>query len=189
MAFSQWLRYNQTSFPFPRFLRIRESIGAPAIVALSDLYTMAEERQLRLDLKELSIAKRPRVVSFLAFEIRVLDAKRQHKRPQSQRKRRLLMLVVSSYVTLGSFSWDQDNDKIKIYISIEGADQEKVDAVFKPVSVDLKLHDINGQNYQFSIPKLNKEISPDQCKLVVKPTKVIVTLVKTSRGNWLDLHF
>ncbi|KAG6489020.1 hypothetical protein ZIOFF_050278 [Zingiber officinale] len=161
---------------------------------------MAEERQLRLDLKELSIAKRPRVVSFLAFEIRVLDAKtrywrgfllrqRQHKRPQSQRKRRLLMLVVSSYATLGSFSWDQDNDKIKIYISTEDADQEKVDAVFKPVSVDLKLYDINGKNYQFSIPKLNKEISPDQCELVVKPTKVIATLVKASKGNWLDLHF
>ncbi|XP_042414616.1 calcyclin-binding protein-like [Zingiber officinale] len=99
------------------------------------------------------------------------------------------MLVVSSYATLGSFSWDQDNDKIKIYISTEDADQEKVDAVFKPVSVDLKLYDINGKNYQFSIPKLNKEISPDQCELVVKPTKVIATLVKASKGNWLDLHF
>lgn len=77
----------------------------------------------------------------------------------------------------------------QIYISIEGADQEKVDAVFKPMSVDLKFHDINGKNYQFSIPKLNKEILPDKCKLVIKPTKVIVTLVKASKGNWLDLHF
>lgn len=77
----------------------------------------------------------------------------------------------------------------QIYISIEGADQEKVDAVFKPMSVDLKLNDINGKNYQFSIPKLNKEISPDKCMLVVKPTKVIVTFVKAYKGNWLDLHF
>lgn len=40
---------------------------------------MAEEQQLRLDLEEMrhlqSIAKRPRVISFLASEIRDLDAK------------------------------------------------------------------------------------------------------------------
>ncbi|XP_065044668.1 uncharacterized protein LOC135676898 [Musa acuminata AAA Group] len=163
---------------------------------------MAEEQQLRLDLDELrhleSIAKRPRVLSLLSSEIRDLDAKLSRVTAVTAAARQAAVAaekvpvnvdaVNRSYVTLGSFSWDQDNDKIKIYISIEDAEQEKVDTVFKPMSVDIKFHDIHGKNYRFSIPKLNKEILPEKCKLVVKPNKVIVTLVKASKGNWLDLH-
>ncbi|THU51116.1 hypothetical protein C4D60_Mb06t27640 [Musa balbisiana] len=163
---------------------------------------MAEEQQLRLDLDELrhleSIAKRPRVLSLLSSEIRDLDAKLSRVTDVTAAARQAAIAaekvpvnvdaVNRSYVTLGSFSWDQDNDKIKIYISIEDAEQEKVDTVFKPMSVDIKFHDIHGKNYRFAIPKLNKEILPEKCKLVVKPNKVIVTLVKGSKGNWLDLH-
>ncbi|URE11324.1 Siah interacting protein, N terminal [Musa troglodytarum] len=163
---------------------------------------MAEEQQLRLDLDDLrhleSIAKRPRVLSLLSSEIRDLDAKLSRVTAATAAARQAVVAaekatvnvdaVNRSYVTLGSFSWDQDNEKIKIYISIEDAEQEKVDTVFKPMSVDVKFHDIHGKNYRFAIPKLNKEILPEKCKLVVKPNKVIVTLVKASKGNWLDLH-
>lgn len=61
--------------------------------------------------------------------------------------------------------------------------------MFKTMSVDIKFHDIQGKNYRCAIPKLNKEIVPEKCKVVVKPTKVIITLAKASKGNWLDLHF
>jgi len=64
-----------------------------------------------------------------------------------------------------------------------------VETIFKPMSVDIKFHDVNGKNYRCAIPKLNKEIIPEKCKVVVKPTKVVVTLCKASKGNWLDLHF
>lgn len=64
-----------------------------------------------------------------------------------------------------------------------------METVFKPMLVDIKFHDVQGKNYRFSIQKLNKEIVPEKCKVVVKPTKVIVTLSKASKGNWLDLHF
>lgn len=56
------------------------------------------------------------------------------------------------------------------------------------MSVDIKFHDVQGKNYRLAIPKLNKEIVPQKCKVLVKPTKVIVTLFKASKGNWLDLH-
>jgi calcyclin binding protein len=78
---------------------------------------------------------------------------------------------------------------VQIYIPLEGVEQEKVEATFKPTSVDVKFHDVKGKNYRCAIPKLNKETVPDKCKVVVKPTKVIVTLFKASKGNWLDLHF
>ena len=64
-----------------------------------------------------------------------------------------------------------------------------METTFKPTSVDVKFHDVKGKNYRCAIPKLNKEIVPEKCKVVVKPTKVIVTLFKASKGNWLDLHF
>jgi calcyclin binding protein len=78
---------------------------------------------------------------------------------------------------------------VQIYIPLEGVEQGKVEATFKPTSVDVKFHDVKGKNYRCAIPKLNKETVPDKCKVVVKPTKVIVTLFKASKGNWLDLHF
>lgn len=77
----------------------------------------------------------------------------------------------------------------QIYISLEGVDQEKVEKDFKQLSFDVKFHDVNGKNYRFTIPKLNKEIVPEKCKILVKPARVIVTLVKASKGNWLDLQF
>ncbi|KAJ0986014.1 hypothetical protein J5N97_004370 [Dioscorea zingiberensis] len=162
---------------------------------------MAEEqqRELGLDLEELrhleAIAKRPRVLNLLSSEIRSIDSKlskasaapiavARDKAPISAATAGLL-----NYVTLSSFSWDQDNEKIKIYIFLEGVEQEKVETIFKPMSVDIKFHDVNGKNYRCAIPKLNKEIVPEKSKLLVKPTKVIVTLFKASKGNWLDLHF
>lgn len=77
----------------------------------------------------------------------------------------------------------------QIYIPLEGVDREKVESDFKPRSVDIKIHDVQGKNYRCAVPKLNKEIVPDKCKLLVKPKRVVVTLAKASKGNWLDLHF
>ncbi|KAJ9565663.1 hypothetical protein OSB04_001629 [Centaurea solstitialis] len=167
---------------------------------------------LSLDLEELrhlqSIAKRPHVVSLISSEIRNLEEKQSNDAasvapiptptptpiptPTPASVTTNLKAVsdpVLKYTTLGSFSWDQDTDKVKIYIFLEGVDQEKVQTEFNPKSVDVKFHDVQGKNYRCAIPKLNKEIVPEKCKVLVKPTKVIITLVKASKGNWLDLHF
>lgn len=77
----------------------------------------------------------------------------------------------------------------QIYVSLEGVEQEKMDTLFKPTSIDVKFHEVQGKNYRCAIPKLNKEIVPEKCKVVVKPTRVIITLFKASKGNWLDLKF
>ncbi|XP_026399629.1 calcyclin-binding protein-like isoform X1 [Papaver somniferum] len=100
-----------------------------------------------------------------------------------------LSIPALNYATLSSFSWDQDDEKVKIYVSLEGVDQEKVETIFKKMSVDLKFHDVQGKHYRCAIPKLNKEIVPEKSKVLVKPKRVVVTLYKASKGNWLDLHF
>lgn len=63
-----------------------------------------------------------------------------------------------------------------------------METVFKEKSADIKFHDVQGKNYRCAIPNLNKEIVPEKSKVVVKPNKVIITLFKASKGNWLDLH-
>ncbi|XP_031473315.1 uncharacterized protein LOC116245864 [Nymphaea colorata] len=151
------------------------------------------------DLEELrhlqSIAKRPRVLSLISGEIAGLENKilkaatpvpiARTPNPAASNGK----APTVNYITLGSFSWDQDTDKLKLYVSLEGVHQEKVDAVFKEMSVDVKFHDVQGKNYRCAIPKLNKEIVPEKSKVTVKPNKVIITLHKASKGNWMDLHF
>uniref|UniRef100_A0ACD5W1F2 Uncharacterized protein n=1 Tax=Avena sativa TaxID=4498 RepID=A0ACD5W1F2_AVESA len=151
--------------------------------------------ELRLDLEELrrleGLATRPRVLSLLANEIRSVDAKlapRIAPVPAPQAVAAAAPAAVS-YVTLGSFSWDQDNEKIRVYVFLENVDQEKVETIFKPMSVDIKFHDVKGKNYRCAIPKLNKKIVPEKCKVVVKPTKIVITLWKDSTGTWFDLHY
>ncbi|PWA55880.1 SGS domain-containing protein [Artemisia annua] len=158
---------------------------------------------LSIDLEELrylqTIAKRPRVLSFISSEISNLEKQLKDAAPVAptptptptpvSTNQKVAAEPALKYTTLGSFSWDQDNDKVKIYVFLEGVDQEKVQAEFNAKSVDIKFHDVQGKNYRCAIPNLNKEIVPEKCKVLVKPTRVVITLVKASKGNWLDLHF
>ncbi|XP_047946299.1 calcyclin-binding protein-like [Salvia hispanica] len=169
---------------------------------------MASCDDLALDIEELkqlqSIAKRPRVASLISSEILNLEkqlsnaASRKMPTPApavdtpapiSSAPKAVSSSSLLSYVPLSSFSWDQDNDQVKIYIPLEGVDREKVEADFKPMSVDIKLHDVQGKNYRCAVPKLCKEIAPEKCKFIVKPKRVVVVLAKAAKGNWLDLHF
>lgn len=160
-----------------------------------------------LDLEELrklhSIAKRPRILSLISSEIRSLEKLRASKEdgnaaappPTASQIPTPISTSVKApinpalnYVSVSSFSWDQDMDKVKIYVFLEGVEQEKIQTDFKPLSFDVKFHDVKGKNYRCAVPKLNKEIVPEKCKVVVKPTRVIITLFKASKGDWPDLY-
>ena len=77
---------------------------------------------------------------------------------------------------------------LQIYLSLEGASKEKVVTDFKPKSLELKVHDVNGKNYRFIVPKLCKTINPEASTIIVKPTRIILTLKKVDKGTWADLH-
>ncbi|KAG4146336.1 hypothetical protein ERO13_D05G150800v2 [Gossypium hirsutum] len=169
---------------------------------------MAEE--LALDLEELrqlhSSAKRPRILSLISSEIRSLekilqlqaskeDGNAAAPPPTASQIPTPISTSVKApinpalnYVSVSSFGWDQDMDKVKIYVFLEGVEQEKIQTDFKPLSFDVKFHDVKGKNYRCAVPKLNKEIVPEKCKVVVKPTRVIISLFKASKGDWPDLY-
>lgn len=153
---------------------------------------MAED--LALDLEELrqlrSIAKRPRIVSLINSEIHTLEKLSKEEGPVPfPTPAKVSSTPAVNYITVGSFSWDQDNEKVKIYISLEGVDQDKMETEFKQLSLDVKFHDVQGKSYRFTIPKLNQEIVPEKSKVLIKPTRVVITLFKASKGNWLDLDY
>ncbi|KAF2555497.1 hypothetical protein F2Q68_00014726 [Brassica cretica] len=160
---------------------------------------MAEE--VVLDLEELrqlqNIAKRPRVLNLISSEICNLEKVPnpffativEPAVPVPVSSSVKPVSPAANYVTLGTFSWDQDNEKVKVYISLEGVDEDKVEAEFKPMSLDVKIHDLQGKNYRCAIPKLHKEIVPEKCKVLVKPKRIVVTMFKSSRGNWMDIHY
>lgn len=77
---------------------------------------------------------------------------------------------------------------LQMYIPLEGVGEDNVDAEFKPMALDVKIHQVQGKNYRCAIPKLHGEIVPEKCKVLVKPKRIVITMVKSSRGNWLDIH-
>ncbi|KAE8656179.1 Detected protein of confused Function [Hibiscus syriacus] len=141
---------------------------------------MAED--LAPDLEELrhlqSIAKRPRILSLISSEIRSLEKLQTSKEDGNS-------------VALPTASQVPTPISTSVYVSLEGVEQEKIQTEFKPMSFDIKFHDVKGKNYRCAIPKLNKEIVPEKCKvlLLVKPTRVIIALFKASKGDWSDLYF
>ncbi|KAG0581570.1 hypothetical protein KC19_4G261900 [Ceratodon purpureus] len=153
-----------------------------------------------LELRQLlGEAKRPRIQALLSNEIAVLE------KQQSVDEEKLKAIAAEErlketapvekkpaprsdhYTSLSTFSWDEETEKVKIYISLEGATQEKVSVHYQADSINLKIHDVNGKNYQFSVPKLAKKIVPSASKVLVKPKRIILTLKKADFGTWYEL--
>lgn len=145
-----------------------------------------------LELKALlNQATRPHVQSLISSEIQTLE-KVAAISAQSQGKATLLHTSTAvpevRYATLSSFSWDQDIEKVKIYISLQGASKEKVEVDYKARSFVLKVHDVDGKNYRLGVPYLCKAIVPEKCSVIVKPTRITIILKKLDKGTWADLH-
>ncbi|KAJ7554953.1 hypothetical protein O6H91_05G017400 [Diphasiastrum complanatum] len=152
------------------------------------------------DLEELkhllAQSKRPRVQSLLSSEIEALEKAHSSaalvqvaKVAPLQSLQKGAVVPEVQYTSLSTFSWDQDNDKVKVYFPLDGALQEKVSFNFDRSSFVVKVHDVAGKNYRCGIPKLNKAIDPDKSSVTVKPKRIIVTLKKHDNGNWSDLHY
>lgn len=141
----------------------------------------------------LSQAKRQRVRSLLSDHIQSLE-KAQLASPLDQNLKAAPVRTAAAapevrYTTLSSFSWEQDSEKVKIYVSLEGASEENLTADFQLWAFDIRLHDVVGKNYRCAIQKLHKAIVPDKSSISVKPKRIIITLKKADKDNWTDLYF
>ena len=74
-------------------------------------------------------------------------------------------------------------------MSLEGVEEENVASKFEDWTCDVKIHNVGGKHYRFSIKKLHKVIDPDACRVIIKPKRIIISLRKLEEEDWKDLHF
>lgn len=148
---------------------------------------------LRADVAELKLllsqARRPHVLVFLSTQIQSLEklAAEAEAKAASEPARAASSEV--RYTTLSSLSWEQDSERVKIYVSLEGVLEENVVSKFQDWALEVKIHDVEGKNYKFVVQKLHKAIDPDSSRVLIKPKRIIISLRKLEEENWKDLHF
>lgn len=106
-----------------------------------------------------------------------------------------------TYTTIPSFGWDQDGygtepNYVYVYITsgldgVGNLPKENITCDFKTGSFDLKVHGFNGKNLRLLKDNLDKEIVPEESKLIVKPNKITIKMrkVKGTYGadHWTNL--
>jgi len=56
-------------------------------------------------------------------------------------------------------------------------------------SMEVKIHNMNGRNYVFAVPKLQYKIDPDNSSIVIKDDKININLRKSNiKDNWHSLY-
>ena len=104
------------------------------------------------------------------------------------------------YVPIEGFAWDQDEygkDPQNVYVyllsGMDGVGQckERVTCDFSKGAFDLKIVDFNGKNYRLLKDNLDKEIVPEQSKVLVKKNSIKLCLRKAKGEygyeSWMDL--
>ena len=105
-----------------------------------------------------------------------------------------------TYLSFPSFGWDQDSYGsepafVHVYLT-SGLDgigdvKDRVTCEFTKHSFDLRIHDYKGKHYRLYKNNLDKEINPDESKVIVKKNQIKVKLrkVKGQYGydSWIDL--
>lgn len=66
---------------------------------------------------------------------------------------------------------------------------DKITSRFLDRSFEVRIHDYQGKNWIFAVPKTQCLILTKSSKVTVKPNKIIVSLAKMAEAdNWFSLH-
>mgnify|MGYP001024473330 CR=1 FL=1 len=92
------------------------------------------------------------------------------------------------------YSWEENLKYVKVHVrDIKSAEdviaEENIEATFKDRSFNVIVRKVGPKalNYSLAICNLNKDISPDDCKVVVTKTGLSVHLFKVKNSMWTDL--
>jgi calcyclin binding protein len=179
--------------------------------------------EIQLDLEELKSllaqAKRKKVRTFLNNQIAILENKTQssHAQKNSSSSSTLIATTnstsattntgtsttgdVTKFTPITTYSFDQDEHKVNVYIHLRGISPEKttVDLQCTEQSFDLKLFHVTTwdesnqrqvlRNYRLNIMKTDGPIDKLKSSVKVKKDCVILTLIKTNDRHWLQLPY
>ncbi|KAI9020873.1 hypothetical protein CLU79DRAFT_754164 [Phycomyces nitens] len=95
------------------------------------------------------------------------------------------------FITSG-YGWTQSDTYVTVYLEISDAHKVTLGQCVldvQPKSVQLDIREHKGANYNFRIARLHGQIDPPQCKIKIKPTKIVLFLRKQDIGKeWTDLR-
>jgi len=97
-----------------------------------------------------------------------------------------------NFITITKYSWDQESDRIKIYLSLEGIGKVEKDHLHfnaTDKSVDLQIFGYKNQNHRFGVRQLEEKIDPSKSKMTQKENTVIINLKKEKNKTWDNLEF
>lgn len=103
------------------------------------------------------------------------------------------LVSFGQFIAIENFSWDQgpyNTPVVTVYVELDGVGSVKDDVKiqFGTHSFDLQVFGLNGKNYRLVKDNLDKDIIPNQSKIIVKQNKILIKLQKVkgeySYENW-----
>lgn len=97
--------------------------------------------------------------------------------------------VLDQSVTLENYLLDDGEKKVKIHVPLEGLSEMPEDCVvvhFREQSFDLRIYDNSGTIYSLNVPILHDKVVKEECKVLRKKDKVVLTLKKPPGAHAWD---
>jgi hypothetical protein len=95
---------------------------------------------------------------------------------------------------LTTYSWEQSDGLVKIYVPLRGVQTELLRATFTLKSLEVRVVALQGKNYVYAVKSLFMPINVDGCHVAASKTKknVLITLQKLrsdtpEEKHWHDL--
>ena len=98
-----------------------------------------------------------------------------------------------TFIPIEDFAWDQggyNSPTVSIFIDLEGVGDVKDSVEFSctATSFDLRVVGLAGKNYRLIKDNLDKDIVPNESKIVVKKNKIVIKLQK-KKGEYSYEHW
>ncbi|KAF7493789.1 Copia protein [Sarcoptes scabiei] len=170
------------------------SDGQNSFKTMSNLKILVKEVEDQIneliDLK--SQAKLSSIKDFLQNEINRLTVSKQNLDRQISSSLGGDSKVAKEYqpgsVTVSNYMWDQTNDYVKIYITLDKNEEIESDDISLKFESSTKFTCVFGK-YRFTLSQLHQSIDQNKSKAVLsKSNKLIITLVKSKPENWSSLQ-
>jgi len=157
---------------------------------------------LKADIEEinklLALATRSRVKDFLSLEVRRLEtqlitlneqAKNEGSSAAASQPTASRPAPRCYDVKVTNYAWDQSDKFVKLFITVKGAHtSDKISCQFDKRGVEMKVAELDGKNYKFTLSNLCELLDTDKSHWKVKTDMVVVYLAKASPNQtWKHL--
>ncbi|CAD8166229.1 unnamed protein product [Paramecium octaurelia] len=163
---------------------------------------MSELENLQLDLAEvqqvLGTLKRKGNIEYLNNRIKYLEnsikilTPQKVEQPEKQQEASPKDSDTLQYQGITKYAWDQEGNKIKIIISLDGIGQlpkENIMSSFSTQSVDVKILNYKGINQRFGIKKTFDDLKDRECSVKTTNNSLVVNLIKKENKHWDQLAY